>query len=118
MTNMERLKMEVKGIDFTDDELTVYLQENGLVTTDTYNPSSSTNKKNILRTALSILESVANQPQLMKTFKLDDMTISQFSENLQNRIDSFEKEIRKISDDDNVNSSSNSGSNFVYMFNN
>lgn len=116
MTNLDRLKMSIKGIDFTDDELSIYLQENSLNSTDTYTPTSNTNKKNVLRTALSVLQDVANQPQLMKTFKLEDMTISQFSENLQNRIDNLEKEIRKISDDDNV-SSNNSGSNFVYMFN-
>lgn len=116
MTNLERLKMAIKGIDFTDEELTIYLQENSLVSTDTYVSTSNTNKKNILRTALSILEDVANQPQLMKTFKLEDMTISQFSENLQNRIEALEKKIRQIPDDDNINSSSTSGSGFVYMF--
>lgn len=118
MTNIERLKMAIKGIDFTDDELLIYLQENELSPTDSYTATSSTNKKNILKTALSVLEDVANQPQLMKTFKLEDMTISQFSENLQSRIEGLEKQIRKISDDDNINSSNNNGSNFIYMFNN
>ena len=113
MTNIERLKMEIKGIDFTDDELTVYLQENELTATDTYTPTSNTNKKNILKTALSILESVANQPQLMKNFKLEDMTISQFSENLQNRIDALDRKIRLIKDD---NDNYIDGASFIYMF--
>lgn len=113
MTNIERLKMEVKGIDFTDTEIEVYMQENELSTTDNYVPTSNTNKKNILKTALSILESVANQPQLMKTFKLEDMSISQFSENLQTRIDALDRKIRMIKDDNNTYTD---GASFIYMF--
>ena len=50
---------------------------------------------NILKSALSILESVANQPALMKDYKQDDISISQFHENLQNRIDQLEIKIRR-----------------------
>lgn len=113
MTNLERVKMEIKGIDFSDEELNIYLSENDLIADDEYNPSSNTNKKNILKTALAILESIANQPQLMKSFKLEDMTISQFSENLQTRIDALDRKIRLIPDDDNVYGD---GANFTYMF--
>jgi hypothetical protein len=28
MTNLERVKMEIKGIDFTEEELNIYLSEN------------------------------------------------------------------------------------------
>ncbi|MGB9680285.1 MAG: hypothetical protein ACPL3A_09920 [Thermoanaerobacteraceae bacterium] len=113
MTNLERLKLEIKGIDYSDDELTVYLLENGLNSTDIYDPQNKINHKNILKTALAILESVANNPQLMKTYKTDDITIMQFSENLQNRIDALEKKIRQISIDDTIE---NSGGTFTYLF--
>lgn len=112
MTNLERLKMEIDGINYTDDMLSVYLKENELNATDTYNPESKTNKKNILKTALSILESIANNPNLMKSIKLEDMTISQFSENLQCRIDALDRKIRMIPDDNGYND----GASFIYMF--
>lgn len=113
MTNLERVKMEIKGIDFSDEELNIYLSENDLIADNEYTPSSKTSNKNILKTALAILESIANQPQLMKSFKLEDMTISQFSENLQTRIDALDRKIRLIPDDDAVYTD---GANFTYLF--
>jgi len=112
MTNLERLKMEIEGIAFDDNKLNVYLQENELNATDNYDPSSKTNKKNILKTALSILESIANNPSNMKNYKTDDISISQFSENLNNRIDALDRKIRLIPDDEGYND----GASFVYMF--
>jgi len=87
MTNLERLKIEIKGICYPDNEISVYLQENGLDPNAEYIPSSNANKKAIYLTALSLLESLANQPQLMKAYKMDDMTISDFTESIQSRID-------------------------------
>lgn len=113
MTNIDRLKMEIEGISQTDDQLNIYLQENELTPTDEYSPTSKTNKKNILRTALSILESIANNPNLMKEYKTDDITISQFSDNLNNRIDSLDRKIRLIPDDDNTFTD---GASFNYIF--
>lgn len=119
MTNLERLEMAMEGILTMDyKKPIVYLQENNLIDTDNYDPNSNTNKRNIYKTALTILEDIANNPQSMKNFKSDDITISNFSENLQSRIDQLEKKIRQIPDDDNVNSSNTSGSGFIYMFGN
>jgi hypothetical protein len=115
MTNLERLKMEIKGIDYTNDELSIYLQENNLNPDDVYDPNNRINHRNILKTALAILESVANNPQLMKEYKTDDMTITQFSENLQNRIDALERKIRQISINDTIDST---GASFTYLFKN
>lgn len=110
--NLTRLKMEIEGITISDENLEIYLKENGLNMYDAYDPQSKTNRKNILKTALSILESIANNPQLMKSFKLEDMTITQFSENLQNRIDALDRKIRLIPDDNGYND----GASFVYIF--
>lgn len=115
MTNLERLQMETKGITLTPSELDIYLQENGLVSVNEYNPQSNTNKRNILKTALSILESIANQPQLMKSYKQDDITVSQFHESLQSRIDQLERKIREIPNDEKVYED---GANYFYMFSN
>lgn len=113
MTNIERLKLEIKGIDLTQEELNIYLQENSLTPEEEYNPASNTNKKNILKTALSILESIANNPQNMKNYKIDDMTITQFTENLNLRIDNLSRKIRLIANDDDIYTD---GANFTYMF--
>ena len=99
MTNLQRLLLEVQGIDLDQNELIVYLEENGLKAHDEYVPSA-TNKRNIYKTALSILESIANNPKLMKTYKLDDMTISGFHENLLSRIDQLERKIRQMKTDE------------------
>lgn len=113
MTNSDRLLMEIKGIDLIPDEIDIYLAENDLTATTEYVPTSNTNKRNILKTALSILESVANQPALMRNYKQDDMSVSQFAENLQNRIDQLEIKIRQIPDD---SMTYQDGAQFFYMF--
>lgn len=115
MTNLQRLKLEINlNGAYTDDQLTVFLQENGLTATEEYNPSSNTNKKNILKTALSILEAIANNPQLMKSYKSEEISVTEFSENLQNRIDQLERKIRILPDDYEVY---NDAATFVYIFN-
>ncbi|MEC1723128.1 hypothetical protein [Schinkia azotoformans] len=111
MTNLQRLLLEVKGINLQQDELSIYLQENGLQPHDEYIPSSQANKRNIYRTALSILESIANNPSTMKNYKMDDTTISDFADNIQNRIDQLERKIRTMPIDE------QSDSNFFMLFN-
>ncbi|MEK4030752.1 hypothetical protein MKZ02_19740 [Pseudobacillus sp. FSL P4-0506] len=107
MNNLQRLQLETKGISLEQDELTIYLQENELKPFDEYNPQSATNKKRIYQSALSVLESIANNPALMKSVKLDDMTVSDFHENLMNRIDQLERKIRKLKTDEQVANNSN-----------
>jgi len=78
MNNLQRLEMEIKNVDLSQNELIIYLQENELQPHEDYNATSADNKKAIYQTALSILESVANNPETMKNIKLDDMSVSQF----------------------------------------
>jgi hypothetical protein len=113
MTNLERLQMEISDISYTTEQLTVFLQENNLETNEQYNPSSNTNKKNILKTALSILEAIANNPKLMKSYKTEDISVTEFSENLQSRIDQLERKIRMLPDDYDVY---NDAATFTYIF--
>ncbi|WP_346234432.1 hypothetical protein MKY04_11940 [Lysinibacillus telephonicus] len=111
MNNLQRLQLETQGIELTHEEFRVYLAENSLNHYDEYNPNSNKSKRAIYQTALAILESVANNPELMKDYKQDDMTISAFHENLMARIDQLERKIRTmpISDDSN-------DSNFFMLF--
>ena len=114
MINVDRLLMEIKGIDLTVDELNIYLEENSLVQSDDYIPTSNTNKRNILKTALSILESIANNPDLMKNYKQDDISISNFHENLEKRIDALTFKIRQIPDD--AQTYADGGASFFMLF--
>lgn len=107
MNNLERLKMEIRNIRFSDNELIVYLEENGLYAEEKYNTQSAANKRAIYSTALQVLESLANDPVLMKTYKHDDLTVSGFHENLMARIEDISKKLRMMSISDNEPSQSN-----------
>lgn len=100
MTNLERLNLEVEGIDFPYEKLTVYLQENDLQPEEQYNPASNSSKRKIYETALSSLNALANNPSLLKDYKQDDISISSFSKNLQNRIEQLQNQIRTMPVDD------------------
>lgn len=104
LNNIQRLEMETKGIQLDQQELIIYLQENGLQPHDEYNATSLDNKKAIYQTSLGILESIANNPELMKSIKMDDMSVSQFHENLSQRIDQMYKTIRQMKTDQSSNS--------------
>lgn len=105
INNRERLFLEIQGIELSPEEGLIHLEESGLDPDAEYNPSSPTSKRGILKTALSMLEALANNPTLMRTYKADDMTITDFATNLQNRIDQLERKIRQMSINDNGDSS-------------
>ncbi|RIJ65305.1 hypothetical protein [Rummeliibacillus sp. POC4] len=113
MLNIERVKMEVKGITLTDDEWEVYLSENGLIPNEVYQPNVPLNKKKVYMTALSVLESVANNPSMMKDYVIDDMTVSQFHENLMARIDQLQNKIDNLQVED---TNTTSDSSFFMLF--
>lgn len=95
-TNLDRLKLEIEGIELSDKQAEVYLLENDLKANELYQPQSSRAKKAIYQTAISILNSIANQPDLMKSVKSDSFTVSEFAKYLQNRIDQLEKTIQQM----------------------
>lgn len=106
MNNLQRLQMEV-SIPLGQDELSIYLQENELEPFTEYNPQSATNKKQIYQSTLSVLESIASSPSNMKSYKMDDVTINDFHDNLLNRIDQLERKIRNLKTDEQVENESN-----------
>ncbi|MEK6990482.1 hypothetical protein NST08_09580 [Paenibacillus sp. FSL K6-1566] len=110
MNYTERLQLETKGITLTPNELTIYLAEEGISNPEIeYDASSASDKRRIYSAALSILNSVANNPTLMKSYKEDDLTVSDFAESLQNRIDQLERKIRSMS----INQSDNASNTFM-----
>lgn len=100
MENIERLQMEIGGIELPHEELLIYLEEESLEGEKPYNASSKANKKAIYTSALSVLNSIANQPHAMKNYKQDDMTVEGFAKYLQSRIDQLEKKIRQMPSED------------------
>ncbi|MFB5281909.1 hypothetical protein [Peribacillus sp. Hz7] len=106
MNNLQRLELETKGIKLEQDELSIYLQENNLQPFDEYNPSSATSKKRIYQSALSVLESIANDVTRMKVVKVDDMSVSDFSDSIQSRIDQLERKIRNLKTDEQLQNES------------
>lgn len=96
MNNKERIKLEIKSIQLTDDELNIYLQENGLDPLSEYQASNLESQKAVYTTTLSILESLANNPENYKNIKMDDLSVSQFSENIQKRIYHLTRKIRAM----------------------
>lgn len=111
ITNLERLKYDIQGIEIDDTKLSIYLAENGLVATDTYNTDDTANLKGIYATALSILEGLANNPSMMRTVKLDDLTVSEFHESLMARINQLSDKVRQIKVND------TKGSNTFLLYN-
>ena len=111
ITNLERLKMDIQGIELDDTQLSIYLAENGLQATNTYDTSNTANLKGIYSTALSVLEGLANNPTLMRTIKLDDMTVSEFHESLMARINQLSDKVRQIKVND------TKGSNTFLLYN-
>lgn len=99
MNNLQRLQMEIKGVQLEQNELIVYLKENELNPHEPYNAQSLTSRKAIYQTALAVLESLANNPELMKNIKMDDMTVSEFHENLHRRINQLTRTIRNMKTD-------------------
>lgn len=107
MTNLDRLKLEIQDSGFTDIELSIFLAENSLSPNDEYNPSSNQSKRSIYQSALTALEAIANNPQLMVDRKFDDTSVLDFADNLQNRIDQLERKIRQLPSSDTPQDNSN-----------
>lgn len=101
MNHLERLKIEIPGVSIPDANLSIYLAEQSLSPTIEYVPENIDSKIAIYKCALAILESLANDPNLMKSYKTDDITVSEFADNLQSRIDQLDSKIRRLIADHN-----------------
>jgi hypothetical protein len=107
MNNLQRLQLETKGIELEQKELIIYLNENGLQPFDQYNAESATSKKSMYQAALAALESIANNPSKFANKKHEDMDVSDFAVNLQNRIDQLERKIRTLKTDEQIQNDTN-----------
>jgi chaperonin cofactor prefoldin len=99
MNVLDRLKIELNHKDyFTDDEYTMYLAENSLTATDTYN--KTTMQRNLLLTVVDILEAISNDIDIMR--KVEDtttnMSVSECSKYLEQRIERIKDKIATLPD--------------------
>lgn len=96
MTNLSRLKLELSNKEYyTDEEYSVFLNENNLVPVDTY--SKQENEIHLLNTVIAILETLANDTDMMRKIDSKDiMTIDQASKYLETRISNIRGKIIDI----------------------
>ena len=110
MTNLERLKLELSNKSYyTDNEYNVFLNENNLVPTDTYDKVN--NEIDLLKTVVNILETLSNDIDIMRKIDSKDITsIDQASLYLSKRITTIENKILDLEEKKNGNS------NITYLF--
>jgi hypothetical protein len=114
MTVLERLKIELNHKDyFTDEEYTMYLQENELTSTDNYD--KSTMQRGLLLTIIDILEAVSNDVDLMRTIAdgTTNMSIGECLKLLQSRINDIKDRIATLPID---STDTDDNGNFGIMF--
>jgi hypothetical protein len=95
MTNLERLKLELANKSyFTDTEYAVFLEENGLDSTKTYD--KQTNQLPLLQTVLAILQALQNNLDLYRIYNTEFVTQGQAYSALSKQIDSISKRIAEL----------------------
>ncbi|MDG6891179.1 hypothetical protein [Clostridium perfringens] len=106
MTNLERLKLELSNKKYyKDSEYSVFLEENNLVPTGNY--VKANNEINLLKTVVSVLETLANDTDIMRKIDNKDiMSIDQAYKFLEKRIYRVNTkiiELQEIKDGTNLN---------------
>lgn len=96
MNNINRLKLELSNKQYyTDEEYKVFLGENGLSADITYNKENDEVK--LLNTVIAILETLANDVDLMRKIDTKDITsIDQASKYLSERITNLKGRVIEI----------------------
>lgn len=97
MTVLERLKLELGNKEYLSDaEYTVFLSENNLLSTDTYQKPAM--QKDLLYTVVDIFEVVANDVDIMRRVETEFSTTSDAYKHLQDRIQNVRDRIASIPD--------------------
>lgn len=92
MTNIERLNLELSNqAYYTDTEYAVFLEEQGLTATDTYD--KSTNQLALLNTVIDILNTLMNNIDNLMKVQTEFTTRTQAYKYLNDRVATIEKKI-------------------------
>ena len=97
VTTLNRLQIELNNKQYyTDDVLTMYLDENGLTATATY--QKSTMQKQLLQTVYDILQSLSNNVDLFRSVETEFATVGDAYKYLKQRMDDIQVRILSIPD--------------------
>lgn len=94
MDNLSRLKLELQKSYFTDEEYILFLSENGLVATDTYDKQKD--ELYLLQTLVAIFETLSNNIDLYMRITTEFTSQSSAFSNIRTRIDDLNKRIALI----------------------
>lgn len=95
MTNLERLKLELAKKDYySDDEYTVFLEEQDLEPNGEYDKSIC--QIGLLYTVIAVLETLSNNIDHYRAVETEFITNTQAYTHLKNRIDKLYKKIALI----------------------
>lgn len=109
VTVLDRLKIELSNKEYySDDILSMYLEENSLTSTDTY---ATTMKKQLFQTVYDILQSLSNNIDLFRSVETEFSNSTQAYQYLSKRMDDLQVRILAIPD-----STGTKTSVFNYMF--
>mgnify|MGYP000947702266 CR=1 FL=1 len=98
MTVLQRFKIELNNKDYyNDDTYSMYLDENGLTATDTYD--KTTMRKALYQTVYDVLNSLANNIDLFRSVETEFATTSEAYKYLQERLNDINAKIISIPDD-------------------
>ena len=110
ITTLDRLKMELNNkAYYSDDTLSIYLVENDLDATATYN--KSTMQKQLFQTVYDVLDSLANNIDLFRSVVTEFATTSAAYKYLQKRLNDLQSKILSIPDN---TGTTDSQFNFMY----
>lgn len=102
MTNLSRLKLELANKQYyTDEQYSIFLQENNLVPTTEYTTAS---KRALFQTCYDVLEALCNDIDLFRSVSTEFATTSQAYKYLQQRLANLQKKILSIPDEDSTDS--------------
>lgn len=107
MTNIQRLKLELSNKNYyTDEEYSLFLEENNLTSTSDYNKEE--NQIKLLQTVVNILETLANDVDLMRKIDSKDIiSTDQAIKYLSARIDTINRKIVDLKEEKDEYISSN-----------
>lgn len=99
MMNLQRLKLELNNKKyFTDEEYTVFLDENNLVADDEYD--KATMQVDLLYTIVDVLEALLNDVDMYRKVQTEFMTTGEAVKHFKSRIDDIRQKIFDIQSKD------------------
>lgn len=98
INTLNRLKIELNNKEYySDDILTMYLEENGLMATDTY--AKATMQKQLLQTVYDVLQSLSNNLDLFRSVESEFATVGEAYKYLSKRMEDIQARMLSIPDD-------------------